>query len=168
LDLEGFEVVEAVRDSLAKCWRLTVVPTTLAELCPHCNRVTGERHACHDRIIVDLPLGGWQTELVARLFQFKCESCEKFFTPRHRSLAEGAHATERFLERLAQWATHGDLSTAARFLGVAQKTAEDWYYKHLKRLEQQPRDPAKTSKPIESLGIDELSLKKGTGSSAVC
>lgn len=167
LDLEGFEVVEAARDQATQTWQLTVVATALAQMCPHCRCVTGERHACHDRTVVDLPLGGWKTELVVRMFQFRCEPCGRFFTPHHPPLAEGAHATERFLERLAQWATHGDVSAAARFLGVAEKTAERWYYDHLKRQEKQ-RAAAKDLQPVRSLGIDELSLKKDTGSSAAC
>lgn len=67
LDLAGFEVVEAARDVATQTWRLTVVATTLAQICPHCHSVTGNRHACHDRTIVDLPLGGWRTELVVRM-----------------------------------------------------------------------------------------------------
>ena len=166
LDLEGFEVVEVSSDRGGKLRRLTVVPTRIAELCPHCGQATGERHTCHDREVEDLPLGGWKTQLVVRVFQFRCERCDKFFTPRHPALAEGAHATERFLERLAEYAGHGDVSTAARFMGVAEKTAERWYYDYLERRQKEPA--AKELSPICSLGIDELSLKKDTGSSAAC
>ena len=105
LDLDGFEVADVASDRAGKLRRLTVIATLLAELCPHCGRACGERHACHDREVMDLPLGGWKTQLVMRLFQFRCERCDKFFTPRHPALAEGAHATERFLERLAEYAT---------------------------------------------------------------
>jgi transposase len=164
LDLDGFEVVEVASDRAGKVRRLTVIATLLAELCPYCGIACGERHACHDREVMDLPLGGWETQLVVRLFQFRCERCDKFFTPRHPALAEGAHATERFLERLAEYASHGDVSTAARFMGVAEKTAERWYYDYLERRRKQP--PARELLPIRSLGIDELSLKKDTGSSA--
>jgi len=164
LDLDGFEVVEASSDRGRKVRRLAVVPVEAAGLCPHCGAVSGDRHACHDREVADLPLGGWRTELVARLWQFECPACGKFFTPRHAALAEGAHATERFLDRLAEWATHGDVSAAARFLGVPEKTAERWYYDHLERCR---KEPSPGLSPVRSLGIDELSLKKGTGSSAV-
>jgi len=164
LDFDDFEVVDVASDRGGKLRRLTVTPTRIAELCPHCGGATGERHVCHDRKVMDLPLGGWKTELVVRLFQFHCERCEKFFTPRYPVLAEGAHATERFLERLAEYASHSDVSAAARFLGVAEKTAENWYYEFLERR----KEPAKDLLPIRSLGIDELSLKKDIGSSAAC
>ena len=58
LDLDGFEVVDAAEDRAAKVRRLTVVPTDVVGLCPHCGRPTDDRHACHDREVVDLPLGG--------------------------------------------------------------------------------------------------------------
>jgi transposase len=165
LDLEGFEVVEAAHDRAAKVRRLTVAPTEAAGLCPHCGRASDDRHACHDREVADLPLGGWNTQLVVRSWQFRCDHCRKFFTPRHPALAEGAHATERFLERLAELAKGGDVSAAARFFGVAEKTAERWYYEHLERRRTEPR---RDLHPVRSLGIDELSTKKGTGGSAAC
>ena len=140
LDLEGFEVVEATSDRAAKVRRLTVVPTgAAAALCPACGCVTADRHACHDRAVIDLPLGGWGTQLVVQLWQFECAACGRYFTPRHAALADGAHATGRFLDRLTEYATHGDVSAAARFLGVPEKTAERWYYDHLGRARREDR-----------------------------
>lgn len=165
LDLDGFEVVAAESDRQKKVRRLMVTATAIAAVCPHCGHATTERHTCHDRKIMDLPLGGWKTELVVQLFQFRCGSCDKFFTPHQVGLAEGAHATERFLARLAEYATHGDVATAARFLDVPEKTAERWYYDYVQR---QSRDAGKKLEPIRCLGIDELSLKKDTGNSAAC
>ena len=169
LDLEGFEVVEAASDRAAKLRRLTVVPAAPAAacLCPDCGAATADRHACRDAAVADLPLGGWRTEVVVRLWQFACGRCGRYFTPRHAALAPGAHATERFLDRLAELATHADVSAAARFLGVAGKTAERWYYAHLERRRERPA-AAKDLEPVRSLGIDELSLKKGTASSSAC
>ena len=165
LDLDGFEVVEATADRGRRVRRLTVVPTDAAGLCPHCRRATDDRHACHDREVVDLPLGGWRTELVVRSWQFRCDGCGKFFTPREPALAAGAHATERFLDRLADLATSGDVSMAARFFGVAEKTAERWYYDHLERRRAAPA-AARGLRPVTSLGIDETSTKKGVDASA--
>ena len=165
VDLDGFEVVAVESDPKRKIRRLTVTSTTVVALCPHCGGATADRHECYDREVVDLPLGGWKTELTVKLFQFECKSCRKFFSPGHPALARGPHATQRFVERLAEWATHGDVSTASRILGVAEKTAEAWYYSHLQTKVAEPR---KDLKPIQCLGIDELSLKKGTGSSAAC
>jgi transposase len=165
LGLDEFEVVETSRDRREKTRRLTLVPRVHVGLCPHCHGVSDERHLCHDRIVTDLPMGGRQVELVVRLSQFRCAACDKFFTPRFAALAEGAHATERLLERLAELASHSDVATAAGFFGIPQKTAEGWYYQHLERKQ---KEPAPHLQPVGSLGIDELSLKKDTGNSAAC
>jgi transposase len=167
LDLEEFEVTEAERDRGRKLRRFTLVPKATAGICPHCGGVCDERHLCHDRTVTDLPMGGCGTELVVRLWQFRCRACDKFFTPRMAALAEGSHATERLLERLAELAGHGDLSTAARFFGLPEKTAEGWYYDYLKRR-QRERESDSDLQPVRSLGIDELSLKKDTGNSVAC
>lgn len=167
LDLQEFEVVEAALDRRNKLRRFTLAPRMMVGLCPHCQGVAEERHLCRDREIVDLPMGGCRTELVVRLWQFRCRACDKFFTPRFAALAEGAHATERLMERLVELAGHGEVSTAARFFGIAEKTAEDWYYRHLERKQNQTKSGAGLE-PVRSLGIDELSLKKDTGNSAVC
>lgn len=167
LDLDELEVAEFERDRVKNLRRFTLVPKATAGLCPHCGGVCDERHLCYDRTVADLPMGGCGTELVVRQWQFRCRACGKFFTPRLAALAEGAHATERLLERLAELAGHGDLSTAARFFSIAEKTAEGWYYDYLERRRRQ-RESGSDLQPVRSLGIDELSLKKGTGNSVVC
>lgn len=161
LDLEEFEVLEASEDRLGKRRAFVLAPRVLIGLCPHCGAVCEERHACHDRQVHDLPLGAYATQLIVRLFQYRCRHCDKFFTPRLGALAEGAHATERFLQRLAELVKHTDLANAAGFLGVAPKTLEHWYYDYLKRRERGEQNLG----PVRSLGIDELSLKKDTANS---
>jgi transposase len=165
LGLDEFEVVESTWNRREKLRRFALVPTTMVGLCPHCHGITDERHVCHDRVIADLPMGGHRVELAVQLSQFHCSACDKFFTPRFAALAEGAHATERLLERLAELASRSDLATAARFFGIPEKTAEGWYYQYLERKR---KEPAPHLEPVRSLGIDELSLKKDTGNSAAC
>jgi transposase len=165
LDLHEFEVVESTWNRREKVRRFTLAPKTTVGLCPHCQGVADERHLCHDREIADLPMGGNRVELVVRQWQFRCSACDKYFTPRLAALAEGAHATERLLERLAELAGHSDVATAARFFGIPEKTAEGWYYQYLERKR---KEPAPHLQPVRSLGIDELSLKKDTGNSVAC
>jgi hypothetical protein len=64
---------------------------------------------------------------------------------------------------VAELIARSDVCAAARFFGVAEKTAEGWYYQHRKRKQEQPQPELE---PIRSLGIDELSLKKDTGNFA--
>ena len=78
-------------------------------------------------------------------------------------VVEGTPATERFLDRAAELIRHGDVSRAAQFLRVPEKTLEHWYYDWVER---QPQATSTPALPITRIGIDELSLKKSTGSSS--
>jgi transposase len=171
LDLDEFEVVESAKDRVKRLGTFTLVPKITVGLCPHCQGISEERHLCRDRKVTDLPMGGWRTELVVRLWQFRCQRCDHFFTPGFAGLTQGSHATERLLERLAELVDQSDISSAARFFGLAEKTAQEWYYQHVKRKERRPPAPPAPPAPlapVRSLGIDELSLKKDTGNSAAC
>ena len=163
LGLDEFEVVESTQDRRNKVRRFTLVPKVAVGLCPHCAAVCQERHVCHDREVADLPMGGCRTELVVRMWQFVCPACGKYFTPHFATLAEGAHATERLLESVSDLAGRSDVSTAARFFGLPEKTVEGWYYAYVERKR---KNPGPDLQPVKSLGIDELSLKKNTGNSA--
>lgn len=162
--LEGYKVVSERRDTPSDPVRLTLVATSEIALCPHCSRPTDQVHRRTDSDpIRDLPHGPQAVELILRSAQFRCERCERFFTPACPHVAPGAHATERFLEQAAKLIRFADIANAAAFLGVPQKTLAHWYYDHVQRQLDKPATEA--AKPIKSLGIDELSLKKSTGSS---
>ena len=163
LGLQDFEVVDVLEDRKRKERRLVLVPRVPLGMCPHCGGVCGQRHECHEWEVRDLPMGAMATILLVRFWQFRCEDCGKFFTPHYAVIASGAHATERLLERMAQMVGFSDIRNVAGFFGVAEKTLESWYYEFLERRRQAP---AQGAKPVGSLGIDELSLKKSTGSSA--
>jgi transposase len=162
--LEGYKVVSERRDTPSDPVRLTVVATAEVALCPHCSRPSDSVHRRSDSDpIRDLPHGVQAVELIIRTAQFRCEHCECFFTPVCPHVAPGAHATERFLEQAARLIRIADVANAAAFLGVPEKTLGRWYYDYAQR--QLDKAPGIGLKPIKSLGIDELSLKKGTGSS---
>lgn len=158
LHLEGWEVVFQRRDEAEKVWCFTVVPQHSAAICPHCSKPTVEVHETRDRDDVhDLPLGDYQVRLRLRVVRFECGWCERTFTPPCASVAEGAHATERFLERCAQLIRTSDVANAASFFHVPEKTLERWYYAYVERRQQTPQP----RQPVTSVGIDELALKKG-------
>jgi transposase len=163
LKLPDFEVVSYQEDSAAQlCF--TVKPKHEVGVCPHCGRLSDEVHQRRTRErIQDLPLGTRAVELKVRSPQLWCPTCERLFTPSWPALAEGTHATERFLAQAARLIRTGDISNAAAFFGVPEKTLEGWYYDYLQR---QQAARAQAAKPIRSLGIDELSLKKDTGSTS--
>jgi len=163
LNLPDFQVVHQRRDTPADPLRLTVVPQMPLGLCSGCCRATDAIHRTYEsQPVKDLPVGSQAVELIVRTYQFHCPHCDRYFTPRYPALAEGAHATERFLEQAAKLIRFSDIANAAAFLGVAEKNLERWYYDYVQR---QAQKPSAEFKPIKSLGIDELSLKKSTGSS---
>jgi YD repeat-containing protein len=127
-------------------------------------RPTAEVHRRLDSDpIRDLPHGPQAVALILRSTQFHCQRCDRYFTPPCPHVAPGVHATERCLEQAARLIRFSDFATAAAaFLGVPEKTLERWYYDHVER---QAQPPPADRKPIRSLGIDVLSLKKSTGSS---
>ena len=163
LQLEGLEVVHERRDTPSDPVRLTVAFRLEVGACPHCG------HACdyvnrrlESAPLYDLPQGPQAIVLVLRTPQFHCQRCDRYFSLPCPHVAPGSHATERFLEQAARLIRISDVANAAAFLGVPEKSLERWYYDYVER---QTRAPAEGLRPIESLGIDELSLKKSTGSS---
>ena len=165
LHLPGFAVVHLEQDMAHQRYFITVVPERSIGVCPQCHRAcdTIKQRRSRDRIL-DLPIGSHAVELTVRVGQFECPHCGPCFTPPIPFLAEGAHATERLLGRAAELTRHGDVANAARFFGIPEKTLEGWYYAFIER--QQQRAGEAPSGTIRRIGIDELSLKKGTGSSS--
>ena len=158
LNLPGFEVVAATVEQAQRVIRLTVVPGHPVAVCPHCGDVCRDVHQTRDlEAVRDLPLADRAVELVVRVAQWWCATCRRAFTPPIPGLAEGTPATERFLTRAADLIRHGDVTRAAEFLRVPEKTLERWYYDGVERQQQQ-----RPAVPITRIGIDELSLKKST------
>ena len=165
LQLPGFAVVHVQEDVPAKRHVVTIAPEHAIGVCPHCGKTTQtiKQHRTRDGIL-DLPIGSHAVELRVRMGQFECDRCGRCFTPSIDFLAEGSHATERLLERAADLIRHSDVANAAGFFKVPEKTLEGWYYGYVER--QQQRATQTPTGPIRRIGIDELSLKKSTGSSS--
>lgn len=163
LALDGFQVVHESHGRPSDPVRLTLVSAVQVALCPHCQCLCESEHLSRDsKPIRDLSHGPQTVELIIHARQFHCQHCGRYFTPACVHVAPGAHATERFLEQAAKLIRFSDIANVAAFLGLSEKTLEGWYYDYVQRQTQQP--PADL-KPIKSLGIDELSLKKSTDNS---
>ena len=104
-----------------------------------------------------LPISGFAVELKVRVGLFQCARCSVAFTPDVPFLAKGAHATERFLERAAELIRNSDVANVAKFYGLPEQTLARWYYDYIERRHKTSHAPLK---PIQRLGLDELSLKK--------
>src|SRR5438876_8684508 len=164
LRLPDFVVVHCEENTDERRYCFTVAPARRIGVCPHCQKVSEEVHQTRTReSIKDLPISNYAVDLKVRVPQFACERCGCTFTPPVPFLAEGAHATERFLERSAELIRSSDVANAAAFYGVPERTLGTWYYDYLQR-----RQPVcnQARKPIRRIGIDELSLKKTIASSS--
>jgi transposase len=157
LDLPDYEVVYCQKESDLQRYRITLRPKQRLGVCPACGKISDTIHQTRTREhIKDLSIGKESVELNIRVLQFEC-ACGQHFTPAVPFLAEGAHATERFLQRAAQLIRSTDLANAAAFLDVPERTLADWYYDYLQR---RPHPSGQQLKPVRRLGIDELALKK--------
>jgi transposase len=166
LNLPDFRVVHESRTTPDEPVCFTVRPKLESGLCPHCHTASNDIHRTTESARVkDLPLGSQAVELVVRTLQFYCEDCDCYFTPCYPAFVPGAHATERFLQQAARLIRFSDIQNAADFFGVPPTTLARWYYAYTERLAQRP---APQLKPITTLGVDELSQKKSTGSSFSC
>ncbi len=163
LGLPDYEVVSCQREGDLQRYCLTVAPQRRLGVCPRCGQVCATIHQTRTREhIKDLSISIEAVELTVRVPQFAC-ACGQCFTPTIPFLAAGAHATERFLERAAQLIRTSDVANAAAYLGVPERTLGDWYYAYLQR---RPHPSGAPLKPVRRIGIDELSVKKSTGSTS--
>lgn len=162
LRLPDYEVVFCQEERDLGRYRFTVAPKHRVGVCPQCKRASEKVHQAWTREgIKDLSISNYAVELNVRILQFDCELCGQAFTPAVPFLAEGAHATERLLERAAALIRTSDLANAARFVGVPERTLGAWYYDYVQR---QRQGDDRQLKPVRHMGIDELSLKKNIGS----
>jgi transposase len=160
LQLPDYEVVHCQEESDLRCYRMTVVPRHRLGICPHCGKSSDTVHRTYARApIKDLSISNYTVELKVHVLQFDCPRCGHAFTPAVPFLAEGAHATERFLQHAAELIRSSDIANAARLVGVPERTLANWYYHYLQR---RPEVNAPKLKPVRHLGIDELALKKNT------
>lgn len=163
LQLPGFEVVDCQEDGSDLTRFFTIASSLLCAPCPDCGRVCHDRHECMEQEIHDLPIARFRTILRVRHWQFHCKPCDRFFTPPNPQVIAGTHATVRLLERAGEMARNSDLASTARFFAIPEKSMERWFYTYLTQ-----RPATSAPQPIRSLGIDEISLKKDTGSTASC
>jgi len=128
LNLEGVEVGQAEVERKQRQVRLTVLAQWPVAGCPHWGQVRTQVHQTRDLAGVDeLPLADQAVELCVRVAQFWCTDCQRAFTPALPAVAEGAHATERFLACAADLMRHGEVARAAAFLRVPATSRERWY-----------------------------------------
>ena len=166
LNLPEYEVVHYAQREGTR--HFSVVPRDGVELCPDCSQPCQQVHQKRwIEEVADLPLGDQPVRLKVRVFQYECQHCGRHFTPKSLLFTPGlgAKATARLMGKAAELVKRADVAGAAAFYQIPEKTLQRWYYEWVE-LEHQAQEENESSQPIRSLGIDELSLKKNTGSSS--
>lgn len=108
--------------------RLTVLPQWPVAVCPHCGQVRTQVQQTRAWAgVEDLPLTDQAGELCVRVAQCWGTDCQRAFTPALPTVAEGAHATERFLACAAELIRPGEVARAAAFLRVPAQSLERGY-----------------------------------------
>jgi transposase len=165
LNLPEYEVVHyAQREGVR---HFSVIPNMSVALCPECSKPCERQHQKRwIEDVADLPLGDQPVRLKVRVYQFACEHCGRHFTPQSLLFTPGlgAKATARLVGKAAGLIQRADITGVAAFYQIPPKTLERWYYEWVE-LQNQADEVDAPAKPIRSLGIDELSLKKSTANS---
>lgn len=167
LNLPEYEVVHYAEQDGQR--HFSIVPHLMVEACPECGRPCQRIHQKRwIRDVVDLPLGDRPVRLKVRVYQYHCEHCGRMWTPPSLLLTPGgggARASARFVGQAAAFIRRADIAGAAAYFGVPETTLARWYYGHAQH-DGELGEADGAGEPIRSLGIDELSLKKSTGSSS--
>ena len=104
----------------------------------------------------------WNRVLMAALPVQAPEQLVMLTDPNSSGLWVGSSAGERGLMTYAEFEQIRDQAQGFASVMASESSLGRWYYDYLERRQQSPVGPP--VKPISQLGIDELSLKKSTGS----
>lgn len=160
LNLPGFVVTDVDEDPWqTNKLKITVRPEVEVCLCPDCGGAASKVYKTESRLIRDLSQGTMETTIEVLWPHLECERCGCHFTPHFDGVMAGHSVTKRFASRLAEVVRISTVKEAAAFMGLAESTAEAIYYEVAK--ERVDGQPLAGQQAIRSIGIDEISQKKG-------
>ena len=133
-------------------------------LCPECGATSNTVHDyLRQREVHDVLLRGQKVKLVFDCVRLNCNECDKVFTLKVKDVVKNCSYTERLYEEISNPARKQDVSTLAKLYGVGYKLVESIMLKAGEaKLEQRREEPIK----VKRLGIDEISQKKGKGTTS--
>lgn len=135
--------------------RVVVVRTTEQERCPRCQRPTAKRHDARERAKADAPLGERTVTLVVVRRRFRCLHCARAFSEPEPICGERRRLTRRLRRRLGEACRHQTVARVAAVHGVSPTTVRRAL------AERVGAQQARQTAPVEVLGIDEFSVRKG-------
>lgn len=156
LDLENYKPIWiAIEDDIIF---VKLEAKNTSAFCPRCGDESHHLHQNHRRLVQDLPWNGKEVYLQINSRQFKCENCRKPFTevidikPFRRSY------TTRFAMDVVDRVLVSNIETVSEQVDLSEY--------QIQHILNDVGNILKTKKPdqLVRLGMDEFSLRKGSGS----
>jgi transposase len=125
--------------------------------CPRCGCQSHQLHQNHERLVQDLDWNGKAVYLQINSRQFKCKKCDKPFTETLKIKPFRRSYTKRFALDIV------DQVLTSNILAVSERTGLSEY--QIQHILNDVGKLLRTQKPknLIRLGIDEISLRKGSG-----
>ncbi|MBO0789687.1 MAG: transposase [Ktedonobacteraceae bacterium] len=144
------------------CLQLIARATTAH--CPRCQQESQSIHDCRARCKRDLPLRGYQVQLVLWKRRFRCHRCRKTFTEPDTACGWRRRTTARLRESLGQQACSRPIATVALEAGVGPRFVQACWQSVAGTAITQAGGQVEEAAPLPTprfLGIDEFAVRKG-------
>ena len=128
--------------------------------CPRCGTYCTDLHEKHPRTVRDLPIIGKACYLRFVRRRFFCSHCGKSFSESLSFVQERRDYTNGYQERIFHQVKENNITAVQRLEGLTYDQIESIFLTEAKR-----RIPANPFANLKRLGIDEISLRKGSKTS---
>lgn len=153
LERVKFKYVDIQDDTI----RFFVIPEHDVVMCPECSRLTSKLVDATPKVYKDLNVLNRVCHIEIDHRRFECCECFKTFMEPLAFAGPNRHYTDRFESEVYECCQETNAVYAGKKFGISDKTAASIYQSvALQKLEKQT-----PSKPIEEIGIDEISMHKG-------
>jgi transposase len=126
--------------------------------CPRCGSYSKSVHQYHKRKVRDLDILGKRCYLIFDIRRFDCDCCGRPFTERLNSIDFESEYTKRFEDWIVKLASNNALDQVGGLLGLTYERVEGIFFRATSR-----QIESNKGKIFKKMGIDEISMKKGSG-----
>jgi transposase len=126
--------------------------------CPRCGSCSKSVHQYHERKVRDMDILGKRCYLIFDIRRFDCDCCERPFTERLYGIDFDSEYTKRFEDWIVKLARNNALEQVGELLGLTYERVEGIFFRAISR-----QIKANKGRIFKKMGIDEISMKKGSG-----
>jgi transposase len=126
--------------------------------CPRCGKWSKSVHQYHERKVRDLDIFGKRCYLIFDIRRFDCDCCGVPFTERLNSIDFDSEYTKRFEDWIVKLARNSALDQVAEHVGLTYERVEGIFFRAINR-----QIEANKGRIFKRVGIDEISMRKGSG-----